>query len=399
MTKTETILLVDDQPENISIMIEALSFRYTLLAATDGATALERAAGEPRPDLILLDVMMPGMSGHEVCRKLKHDPATRDIPVIFVTSLDAPDDEARGLGIGASDYIAKPISPPVVQARVRAHLDLKRAREQLLHQNEALEERVRERTAEVIRAQRERVESLKHFADAMAHQIRNPVMAIGGIAGLLMRKAPEGSPLSSYAEAVREDSLRLESLVGVISEYVSLSAGEFRQAEAAELMGAALKGAHGLAASMGRELLVDSDLQPGRVQVDERIVVKALNEIVVNALEFALEDRVRLTIRGGPGQFGEELAEAGLTGPGRIRYGIRIEDDGPGIDKAVLPYVTDPFFSTKAQGAGMGLTKVKRVVCDEQGGTLLILSPAGAGGAARPGTAVILDLPLAREKG
>ncbi|EGB16373.1 response regulator receiver sensor signal transduction histidine kinase [Pseudodesulfovibrio mercurii] len=394
MSKTETILLVDDQPENISIMIEALYPLYTLLAATDGATALERAAGDPRPDLILLDVMMPGMSGHEVCRRLKEDPATRDIPVIFVTSLDAPDDEARGLRAGASDYIAKPISPPVVQARVRAHLDLKLAREQLQRHNEALEERVRERTAEVVRAQRERVESLKHFADAMAHQIRNPVMSIGGIAGLLLRKVPEGSSLASYAEAVREDSLRLESLVGVISEYVSLSVGEFSDVEAAGLMDAALDRARGFAASSGRELMVDGGLQPGLVRVDERIVVTALAEIAVNAVEFSGTGRVRLTVQGGPGMFADQLAEAGLTVPGRERYGIRMADDGPGIDQAVLPYVTDPFFTTKAQGVGMGLTKVKRVICDEHGGTLLVLSPATEDGE-RPGTAVVFDLPLA----
>jgi CheY-like chemotaxis protein/anti-sigma regulatory factor (Ser/Thr protein kinase) len=396
MSKSETILLVDDQPENISIMIEALHSLYTLLAATDGATALERVAGEPRPDLVLLDVMMPGMSGHEVCRRIKDDLATRDIPVIFVTSLDDPDDEARGLRIGASDYITKPISPPVVQARVRAHLDLKRAREQLQSQNTALEERVRERTAEVIQAQKERVESLKHFADAMAHQIRNPVMSIGGIAGLLLRKTPEDSPLATYAQAVREDSLRLESLVGVISEYVSLSAEPFTEVQINGLVEAALNKARGFARASGLDLEVESGLQPARVKVDERIMVTALAEIAVNAMEFAGEERANLTIRGGVGMFGDELAEAGLTGPAGHRYGVRISDDGPGIDRDVLPYVTDPFYTTKAQGVGMGLTKVKRVICDEHGGTLLIESPAASpAGPDRPGTSVTFDLPLA----
>ncbi|WP_338669804.1 hybrid sensor histidine kinase/response regulator [Pseudodesulfovibrio methanolicus] len=396
MSKSETILLVDDQPENITIMIEALHSLYTLLAATDGATALERVAGEPRPDLVLLDVMMPGMTGHEVCSQIKSNPATRDIPVIFVTSLDAPDDEARGLRIGASDYITKPISPPVVQARVRAHLDLKRAREQLQSQNTALEERVRERTAEVIQAQRERVESLKHFADAMAHQIRNPVMSIGGIAGLLLRKTPEGSPLATYAEAVREDSLRLESLVGVISEYVSLSAGPFENVQVNGLMEAALNKARGFARASGADFAVESGLQPALVKVDARIVVTAFAEIIVNAMEFSGERSVNLTIRGGVGLFGDELAEAGLTGTVGQRYGLRISDDGPGIDKDVLPYVTDPFYTTKAQGAGMGLTKVKRVVCDEHGGTLLIQSPAvSPENRDRPGTSVTFDLPLA----
>ncbi|WP_319581996.1 hybrid sensor histidine kinase/response regulator [uncultured Pseudodesulfovibrio sp.] len=396
MSKSETILLVDDQPENISIMIEALHSLYTLLAATDGATALERVGGVPRPDIILLDVMMPGMSGHDVCRQIKDNPATRDIPVIFVTSLDAPDDEARGLRIGASDYITKPISPPVVQARVRAHLDLKRAREQLLRQNTALEERVRERTAEVIQAQKERVESLKHFADAMAHQIRNPVMSIGGIAGLMLRKTPEDSPLTSYAEAVREDSLRLESLVGVISEYVSLTAEPFKEVSVNGLLEAALNKARSHADASGQGLEVDSGLQSALVKVDERIMITAMAEIIINAMEFAGTEGANLTIRGGVGMFVEELGEAGLTGPAVGRYGVRISDDGPGIDREVLPYVTDPFYTTKAQGVGMGLTKVKRVISDEHGGTLLIQSPAeSSGNPDRPGTSVTFDLPLA----
>lgn len=396
MSKSETILLVDDQPENISIMIEALHSLYTLLAATDGATALERVAGDPRPDLVLLDVMMPGMSGHEVCREIKDNPVTRDIPVIFVTALDAPDDEARGLRIGGSDYITKPISPPVVQARVRAHLDLKRAREQLLRQNTALEDLVRERTAEVVRAQRERIESLKHFADAMAHQIRNPVMSIGGIAGLLLRKTPEDSPLATYAKAVREDSLRLESLVGVISEYVSLSAEPFTEVQINGLVEAALNKARGYADSSGRDLKVESGLQPALVEVDERIMITAMAEIIINAMEFAGEERACVTIQGGVGMFGDELAEAKLTGaPGR-RYGVRISDCGPGMGSDVLPYVTDPFYTTKAQGVGMGLTKVKRVICDEHGGTLLIESPAAfSTNHDRPGTSVTFDLPLA----
>ncbi|WP_272700862.1 ATP-binding response regulator [Desulfovibrio sp. Fe33] len=389
MSKTETILLVDDQPENITIMIEALHSQYTLLAATDGVFALERAAGEPRPDLILLDVMMPGMSGHEVCSRLKENPATQDIPVIFVTSLDAPDDEARGLRLGASDYITKPISPPVVQARVRTHLDLKLAREQLQRQNSALEELVRERTVEVVEAQRERVESLKHFAAAMAHQIRNPVMSIGGMAGLLRRKAPEGSPLADYAEAVREDSFRLESLVGEVSEYVALSAGAFREVRVDGLVEAALERAREAVGGTER-LRVERTLQPSLVRVDERIVVMALAEIAINSLEFGGDGEVHLTIRG------EADAERDWASPDRGRYTIRVSDDGPGIDGAILPYVTDPFFTTKARGVGMGLTKVKRIVCDEHGGSLLVQSPSASprkdGG---PGTSVLLDLPLA----
>ncbi|MGE4191973.1 MAG: response regulator [Pseudodesulfovibrio sp.] len=384
MTMSETILLVDDQPENISIMIEALEPLYTLLAATDGATALERASGEQRPDLILLDVMMPGMSGHEVCRRLKDDPETRDIPVIFVTSLSDPDDEARGLRVGASDYLTKPVSAPVVQARVRAHLDLKRVREQLQRQNQELEERVRERTAEVVRAQRERVESLNHFANAMAHQIRNPVAAIGGIAGLMVRKAPGGSPLAEYAEAVREEGLRLESLVREISEYVSLTAGGIQAVSVKTVMNQALVKGREFAEASGRTLHAEVDLADAMVGVDIRLVTTAVAEIIRNAVEFAEGLEADMVVRGRP------VPDGG-------RYEIRVIDDGMGIPEENLPYVTDPFFTTKAHGVGMGLTKAKRVLCDEHGGSLRPYSPPTGeddefGGR---GTAMVFDLPLA----
>lgn len=384
MNTSETILLVDDQPENISVLIEVLEPVYNLLAATDGTTALERASGEPRPDLILLDVMMPGMSGHEVCRRLKDDPETRDIPVIFVTSLSDPDDEARGLRAGASDYVVKPVSAPVVLARVRAHLDLKRAGELLQRQNRELEERVRARTDDVVRAQRERVESLNHFANAMAHQIRNPVMAIGGIANLMVRKAPADSSLAVYAEAVREDGLRLESLVREIGEYVSLTAGGVQVVSVRTVMDQALVRGREFAEASGRALRVDMDLAPAMVGVDIRLVVAAVAEIIRNSLEFAGGVDVDMIIRG-------------CAVPDGDRYEIRVIDDGPGIPVENLPYVTDPFFTTKARGVGMGLTKARRVLCDEHGGSLHTFSPPSGrddefGGR---GTAVIFDLPLA----
>ncbi|KAF1049004.1 HD domain-containing phosphohydrolase [Xylophilus sp.] len=116
------ILLVDDEPANLQVL------RHRLLFARDGARALELARTAP-PDLILLDVMMPGMTGYEVCTALKREPATAPVPVIFVTALSDTDDEARGFELGAVDYIAKSISPPIVRARVRTHLALVAAEE------------------------------------------------------------------------------------------------------------------------------------------------------------------------------------------------------------------------------------------------------------------------------
>ncbi|MGB0681252.1 MAG: diguanylate cyclase domain-containing protein [Magnetovibrionaceae bacterium] len=125
-----TILIVDDETTNIEILAESLGDDYDLLVATSGKDCLDIAAAQT-PDLILLDIMMPMMDGFEVCRILKEDPVTRPIPVIFVTAMTSVDQEAKGLEIGAIDYITKPVSPPVVVARVRNHLELKRIRDEL----------------------------------------------------------------------------------------------------------------------------------------------------------------------------------------------------------------------------------------------------------------------------
>ncbi len=119
------ILVVDDTPANIHILVEALREDYDVMVATRGAQALELARSEPQPDLILLDMMMPGMNGHEVCRQLKDNDETRDIPVIFVTADNSLDSEQLSFELGAVDYVTKPFSLPVVRARVRTHVTLK----------------------------------------------------------------------------------------------------------------------------------------------------------------------------------------------------------------------------------------------------------------------------------
>ncbi len=123
------VLVVDDERSNINILGNLLVPECEVLVATDGESALSRASAPASPDIILLDVMMPGMDGHEVCRRLKTDPATRDIPVIFISAMGEEDDEALGLKIGAVDYITKPFSPAILKMRIRTHVELKRLRD------------------------------------------------------------------------------------------------------------------------------------------------------------------------------------------------------------------------------------------------------------------------------
>ncbi len=133
------VLIVDDSPENIQILMGTLKDQYAIVAAINGEKALKMAVAEPKPDLILLDIMMPGIDGYEVCRRLKADELTRNIPIIFVTAKTEVHDETLGFELGAVDYISKPFSVPVVNARVKAHLDLKRLRDAEESQRAALE--------------------------------------------------------------------------------------------------------------------------------------------------------------------------------------------------------------------------------------------------------------------
>ena len=148
-----TILVVDDTPDNLSLMHGLLKDHYTVKGANNGERAIKIAGGETSPDLILLDIMMPGIDGYEVCRRLKADEKTRDIPVIFLTAKSDMEDEEQGLELGAVDYITKPVSPPILLARVRTQLALKASADFLRDKNEFLEAEVTKRTREVMAIQ------------------------------------------------------------------------------------------------------------------------------------------------------------------------------------------------------------------------------------------------------
>jgi len=142
------ILVVDDAHENLRVLGELLRRDFRVRVANSGARALEVAALDPMPALILLDIMMPEVDGYAVLQALKQSPRTHDIPVIFVTALDADDEEERGLAMGAVDYVTKPYKPALLMARIRSQLELKRARDRLSDQNAFLDGEVRRRTAE-----------------------------------------------------------------------------------------------------------------------------------------------------------------------------------------------------------------------------------------------------------
>lgn len=168
-----TILVVDDAPENLTLMAGLLKDDYRVKVANNGEKALAIARSEPQPDLILLDIMMPGMDGYEVCRRLKEDIATSQIPVIFLTARTDVADETHGLEMGAEDYILKPVSPPIVLARVKTHLHLKEAADFLRDNNLYLMQQVEKRTTEVRSIQEVTILALASLAETRDNDTGN----------------------------------------------------------------------------------------------------------------------------------------------------------------------------------------------------------------------------------
>lgn len=171
------LLLVDDEPANLDTLIALLEDDYALSVATSGAEALALLAGEARPALVLLDAMMPGMDGYEACARMKAMPATRDLPVIFVTARTDAESESRALAAGAADFIHKPVNRQVLRARVKLHLELHRHRHRL-------EELVHARTLELAAARDEaRVadRAKTAFLATMSHELRTPLNHIVGL--------------------------------------------------------------------------------------------------------------------------------------------------------------------------------------------------------------------------
>ncbi len=174
----QSILVVDDTPENIDLLTELLGNDYRVRVATSGEKALKIAYSDAPPDLILLDIMMPGLSGLEICRRLKANPDRRRIPIIFVTAMSTTEDEQRGLELGAVDYITKPISPPIVKARVRTHLAL-------YDQTRELERMVRQRTHELLKTRQQIIRRLGRAAEFKDNETGNHVLRMSHYARLI----------------------------------------------------------------------------------------------------------------------------------------------------------------------------------------------------------------------
>jgi putative two-component system response regulator len=236
-----TILVVDDAAENIALISSLLRGSYHTRASRDGETALQLCLVDDPPDLILLDVTMPIMDGYEVCQKLKENPKTAEIPVIFITARSETEDEQRGLDLGAVDYITKPISPAILAARVRTHLRLKAVRDFLRDKNAFLEQEVQARTRQISTIQDATMVAMGSLAETRDNETGNHI---------------------------RRSQLYLRSLAEEMSEH-----GDFREALTPEIIENLYKSAplH----DIGKVGIPDSILlKPGKLTVEEFEIMK-----------------------------------------------------------------------------------------------------------------------------
>ncbi len=255
-----TVLVVDDSPINLGVVGHLLAPQYRVQVANAGARALEMLQEDPLPDLILLDIMMPEMDGYEVLARLKGEARTRDIPVVFLTAVDAQEDEEKGLSMGAIDYSTKPASPAILLARVRNHLDLKRARDRLAGENERLEAEVARRVAASEPSRHRRRIAL--YVETLVRLLhRDPGCAAAQPDTHHLQQALEYARWrderwggTGYPEGLRGDQIPLSARMVTLAEAFDLLTGE--GARAAHLSPAQVR--ERLEANRGRQL--DPDL-------------------------------------------------------------------------------------------------------------------------------------------
>jgi len=257
MTLKPTILIVDDEAVNLSVLTEVLIEKYQVRVANSGLRALQVASNSPRPDLILLDIMMPDMDGYAVIAQLKKNSQTKDIPVIFVTAMDAMMDEKHGLELGAVDYITKPIRPDILLARVKAHLILKQASDFLHDKNAYLEAEVNRRMKENLAVQNVSIRALAHLAEIRDLDTGEHILRTQSYIELLARQLQSHPDYKHIID---------DNFVDLVTRSAPLH-------------------------DIGKVGIPDSILlKPGKLDDDEWIVMKTHSELGAKAIELAEND-------------------------------------------------------------------------------------------------------------
>jgi signal transduction histidine kinase len=351
------VLVVDDTASNLGPVVDFLEGKDLMVSvARDGAEALRRAE-LVRPDIILLDVMMPGMDGFETCRRLKGNSVTRDIPVIFMTSLSGTEDKTGGFRLGAVDYITKPLQMEEVLARVQTHLKLRRLQKVLQVQNARLQEEVRDREA-AQNALVEMINSVRNTSNAIAHDLRTPLTELRARMEALIHSLKEKVDVDALErlEGALSDIDRVIRIFNALLRLAEIDAGVrrsgFMTSDIAGIVSEVVDFYQPLAELRGIVLSISGPTNLP-VMADPLLIAQAIGNVIDNALKFA-RTRVQISLT--------DRADA---------VQVAVADDGPGISDAEKSKVTDRFYrgdtSRGTPGVGLGLSLVKAVATLHRG--------------------------------
>ncbi len=419
LSKPIHILLVDDNPNNLKVLSEAIqSYGWKALMATDGESAIEQTE-YARPDLILLDVMMAGIDGFETCRRLKTNPVTENIPVIFMTALSDSTDKVAGLEIGAVDYITKPFQHEEVIARLKLHLKIS-------HLTRTLEERVQERTAELTQSlqqlqktqlqliQSEKMSTLGQMVAGIGHEINNPVGCVGGnlsyieehvnnlllLVSLQQQKLPQSDP--EIAELMEEIDLEymvedmpklLVSMRQGITRLkdISLSLRTFARTDISSQVGFQVHEGIDSTIMLLKHRLIGKGDRPKIQVITQYSQLPAitcypgqLNQVFMNIIANAIDAFDELN----QNQSQPDIAACSniitittSVDSQQQTVAICIEDNGPGMSSEVQSRIFEPSFTTKpvGKGTGLGLAISRQIIVDKHNGQINCLSIPGEG--------------------
>lgn len=379
MSQRPKVLIIDDTPANLQTLGRALASEYDLHIANSGAIGL-KLAREVHPDIILLDVMMPEMDGYEVCQRLKADEHLECIPVVFVTALSDLDAEAKGLQLGAVDYLAKPINVNIARHRIHNLILMERLRREVEAQRDHLEEMVQART-EALSIAKEAAESANRakssFLANMSHELRTPLNGIMGMIGLVLRKIDD-PPLK---DRLLKAEMASQNLLAIINDVLDISKIEAERLTLEHVdfpVGMVLENVRSLMTPKSHEKRLDlaismsNELAALHVRGDPLRLGQILLNLVGNAIKFTESGRVEVGVTQLPNQDGKLL----------LRF--MVSDSGIGIAPEDQRRVFSAFEQADASttrrrgGTGLGLAICKRLV-HLMGGEISVQSAAQQG--------------------